>query len=174
MGKKMENNNSKRENVEKATEGRTDDVKNKKILGGVETASGDSDVKKKSTYGEEHTVPLKQLEELLETDFKTGLTITEAKKRLDKFGPNCLTPPKKTPEWIKFLKTMFMGFAMLLWVGAFLCFLAYGIQSYEGDTSPDYLYIGGALTFVVIVSGLFTYYHTRRTSPVRSWSPSPR
>ena len=57
---------------------------NKKNLGGVETASGDSDVKMKSTYGEEHTVPLKQLEKLLETDFKTGLTITEAKKRLDK------------------------------------------------------------------------------------------
>ena len=65
----MENNNSIKENVVKVTHGRTDDVKNKKNLGGVETASGDSDV-----------------------------------------------------------KTMFMGFAMLLWVGAFLCFLAYGIS----------------------------------------------
>ena len=103
----MENNNSIKENVVKVTHGRTDDVKNKKNLGGVETASGDSDV-----------------------------------------------------------KTMFMGFAMLLWVGAFLCFLAYGIQSYEGDTSPDYLYIGGALTFVVIVSGLFTYYQENKSSKV--------
>ena len=55
MDEKVKNNNSMKDNVEKVTPGRTDDVKNKKILGGVETASGDSDVKKKSTYGEEHT-----------------------------------------------------------------------------------------------------------------------
>ncbi len=41
---------------------------------------------------------------------------------------NCLTPPPTTPEWIKFLKNLFGGFAMLLWLGAILCFVAYFIQ----------------------------------------------
>ena len=45
-----------------------------------------------------------------------------------------LTPPKTTPEWIKFLLQMFGGFSTLLWVGAFLCFLAYGI---EVDTAEE-------------------------------------
>lgn len=53
-------------------------------------------------------------------------------------GPNALTPPKTTPEWIKFCKQLFGGFALLLWIGAILCFLAYGIQatSFE-EPQPD-------------------------------------
>ena len=29
---------------------------------------------------------------------------------------------------VKFCKNLFGGFALLLWLGAILCFLAYGIQ----------------------------------------------
>ena len=47
---------------------------------------------------------------------------------LAKHGPNALTPPPTTPEWVKFCQNMFSGFAMLLWFGAILCFIAYGIQ----------------------------------------------
>lgn len=57
-----------------------------------------------------------------------GLTDSQAKDLLLKFGPNALTPPPKTPEWIKFAKNLFGGFAMLLWIGAFLCFFAYGVD----------------------------------------------
>ena len=39
-----------------------------------------------------------------------------------------LTPPAKTPEWVKFCENLFGGFALLLWLGAILCFLAYSIQ----------------------------------------------
>jgi hypothetical protein len=41
---------------------------------------------------------------------------------------NALTPPPTTPEWIKFCQNLFGGFALLLWFGAALCFIAYGIQ----------------------------------------------
>ena len=37
------------------------------------------------------------------------------------------TYPAKSLQ-IKFCQCLFSGFAMLLWLGAFLCFLAYGIQ----------------------------------------------
>jgi len=130
------------------------------------SASGDSSGHRKSTYNDEHTVSLETLRDRLKTDFETGLANTEAKDRLEKFGPNSLTPPKKTPEWIKFLKTMFTGFAMLLWIAAVLCFVAYGIDASKGEPSPDNLYIGGALFFVVVVSGLFTYYQENQSSKV--------
>ena len=52
----------------------------------------------------------------------------QAAAGLAKHGPNALTPPPTTPEWVKFCQNMFSGFAMLLWFGAILCFIAYGIQ----------------------------------------------
>lgn len=63
-----------------------------------------------------------------------GLTNAKAKENYERDGPNALTPPKTTPEWVKFCKNLFGGFALLLWIGAILCFLAYAIQAgtYEG------------------------------------------
>ncbi|XP_076050491.1 sodium/potassium-transporting ATPase subunit alpha-like isoform X1 [Oratosquilla oratoria] len=53
-----------------------------------------------------------------------------------------LTPPKKTPEWVKFAKNLFGGFALLLWIGAILCFVAYSIESTsEEEPSNDNLYV---------------------------------
>ena len=46
--------------------------------------------------------------------------------------PFRLTPPAKTPEWVKFCENLFGGFALLLWLGAILCFLAYSIQVTTG------------------------------------------
>ena len=60
------------------------------------TAGGDFD-RKKTCYEDEHTIPLAELKEKLETYFESGLTNPEANDRLEKFGPNSLTPPK-TPE----------------------------------------------------------------------------
>ena len=55
---------------------------------------------------------------------------------------------------------------MLLWITAILCYVAYGIDSANGDPSPDNLYVGIALTVVVIVSGLFTYYQENKSSKI--------
>ena len=61
----------------------------------------------------------------------------------EKYGLNCLTPPPTTPEWVKFLQALFGGFAMLLWLGAGLCFLAYTIQATTLEEPPDdNLYLG--------------------------------
>ena len=62
------------------------------------------------------------------TDPDRGLTTAKAKSNLERDGLNALTPPPKTPEWIKFMKCLFGGFALLLWLGAILCFVAYTIQ----------------------------------------------
>ena len=61
--------------------------------------------------------------------YHQGLTAARAKEILTRDGPNALTPPPTTPEWVKFCKQLFGGFSTLLWIGAILCFLAYGIQA---------------------------------------------
>ncbi|VDN34330.1 unnamed protein product, partial [Cylicostephanus goldi] len=44
-----------------------------------------------------------------------GLTRAKAAEVLARDGPNALSPPRTTPEWIKFCKNLFGGFALLLW-----------------------------------------------------------
>ena len=50
------------------------------------------------------------------------------RKGIAENGLNQLTPPPTIPEWVKFCKCLFSGFALLLWSGAILCFIAFGIQ----------------------------------------------
>ena len=54
-----------------------------------------------STYNDEHTMPLEMLAKQLDTNLESGLSEVEAKMRLERDGPNSLTPPKKTPMWLK-------------------------------------------------------------------------
>lgn len=66
------------------------------------------------------------------------MTTAQAKAIFERDGPNALTPPRTTPEWVKFCKNLFGGFSMLLWVGAILCFVAYSIEvSTEEDVLGD-------------------------------------
>lgn len=61
----------------------------------------------------------------------------QAREIYERDGPNALTPPKKIPEWVKFCKQLFGGFALLLWIGAVLCFIAYSIQVGTSEGSVD-------------------------------------
>ena len=77
----------------------------------------------------DHRLSPEELYKKYQCSPETGLTQAQAKINLERDGPNALTPPPTTPVWIKFLKTLFGGFSMLLWLGAVLCFLAYSIQA---------------------------------------------
>jgi sodium/potassium-transporting ATPase subunit alpha len=91
-----------------------------------------------------------------------GLSHAKAKLNLARDGPNALTPPKQTPEWVKFCRNLFGGFAMLLWIGSALCFFAYGIQKSTGeDITDDNLYLGVVLAFVNFLTGVFSYYQVK-------------
>ena len=79
-----------------------------------------------------HKVDKEELAKRFSTDLEKGLTTEQAKKNVEEYGPNALTPPKTTPEWVKFCKNLFSGFAMLLWIGAILCYIAYTIQVHTG------------------------------------------
>ena len=59
-----------------------------------------------------HVVEASELCERFSTNLDKGLTTEQAKKNIEEYGPNALTPPKTTPEWVKFCKNLFSGFAM--------------------------------------------------------------
>merc|ERR1711881_282038 len=116
---------------------------------------------------DEHKVDLDVLLKRYETDIDKGLTKAQAAEGLKKHGPNALTPPPTTPEWVKFCQNMFSGFAMLLWVGAILCFVAYGIQASAYEEPPDdNLYLGVVLSAVVTVTGIFSYYQESKSAKI--------
>merc|ERR1712130_871758 len=75
-----------------------------------------------------HRVSVDELCKRFNSNVGEGLTDDQVAKGIAEHGLNQLTPPKTTPEWVKFCQCLFSGFAMLLWFGAILCFLAYGIQ----------------------------------------------
>src|SRR6218665_239443 len=64
------------------------------------------------------------------------MSVEAVEERLRLDGPNTLTPPRTIPAWLKFIKILFMGFSSLLWAGAVLCFVAYGIQCTQTDHPP--------------------------------------
>uniref|UniRef100_A0A8C1RUK3 Sodium/potassium-transporting ATPase subunit alpha n=1 Tax=Cyprinus carpio TaxID=7962 RepID=A0A8C1RUK3_CYPCA len=82
-------------------------------------------------------------------------------------GPNALTPPPTTPEWVKFCRQLFGGFSILLWTGAILCFLAYAIQAAtEDEPAGDNLYLGIVRSAVVIITGCFSYFQEAKSSKI--------
>jgi len=115
-----------------------------------------------------HKVPIEELLKRFNcTSIEAGLTDEQAKKGLEEHGPNALTPPPTTPEWIKFCQNLFSGFACLLWLGAILCFVAYTIQATNYEEPPDdNLYLGVVLTAVVTVTGVFSYYQESKSAKI--------
>merc|ERR1712117_454468 len=114
-----------------------------------------------------HKVSVEELLKRFSTQVERGLTEAQAAKNLAEYGRNELTPPPTTPEWVKFCQNLFSGFACLLWLGAILCFLAYGIQATTMEQPPDdNLYLGIVLTAVVVITGIFSYYQESKSSKI--------
>merc|ERR1712172_219058 len=114
-----------------------------------------------------HKVSVDELCKRWNTNVANGLTDDQSKANIEKFGLNQLTPPPTTPEWVKFCKNLFSGFAILLWIGAILCYIAYGIQATAYEEPPDdNLYLGVVLTAVVVVTGVFSYYQESKSSKI--------
>lgn len=116
---------------------------------------------------DEHKVELSELLARTQTDADKGLTSEQAAQKLEEFGYNELTPPKTTPEWIKFCQQLFGGFSTLLWAGAILCFIAYAIETSKNKNAmKDNLYLGIVLATVVIVTGIFSYFQEQKASNI--------
>merc|ERR1712226_836725 len=114
-----------------------------------------------------HKVDVATLCKRFNTSVENGLTDDQVEAGIKEHGKNQLTPPPTTPEWVKFCKCLFSGFAMLLWIGAILCFLAYSIQATNYEEPPDdNLYLGIVLSAVVTVTGIFSYYQESKSAKI--------
>ncbi|XP_054477556.1 sodium/potassium-transporting ATPase subunit alpha-3b isoform X2 [Anoplopoma fimbria] len=143
--------------------GDKDDRSPKKKKGGTK----DMDDLKKEVPITEHKMSIEETCRKYQTDIVQGLTNAKAAEYLIRDGPNALTPPPTTPEWIKFCRQLFGGFSILLWTGAILCFLAYAIQAAtEDDPAGDNLYLGIVLTAVVVITGCFSYFQEAKSSKI--------
>ncbi|GCC27312.1 sodium/potassium-transporting ATPase subunit alpha [Chiloscyllium punctatum] len=143
---------------ENATKPKKKDKKSKKR---------DMDELKKEVSLDDHKLSMEELARKYDTDLTQGLTNARAKEILLRDGPNALTPPPTTPEWVKFCRQLFGGFSILLWIGAVLCFLLYTIQAAtEDEPANDNLYLGVVLSTVVIVTSCFSYYQEAKSSKI--------
>ncbi|MFH1737261.1 MAG: cation-transporting P-type ATPase [Actinomycetota bacterium] len=83
--------------------------------------------------------------DLLQTSDK-GLSAAEAERRLEVFGPNELAELKKKPIILKFLGNFYHFFAILLWVGGALAFVA------------DMPQLGWAVFAVILINAVFSFW----------------
>lgn len=102
----------------------------------------------------EHQVSVEELCKKLGTDPAAGLTTAEAAIRLERDGPNMLSPPKVTPWWIKLGAQFLNFFAILLQVAAVLCFVGYALE----PEAVDNLYLGIVLVVVVVITAVFSFF----------------
>jgi sodium/potassium-transporting ATPase subunit alpha len=102
---------------------------------------------------EEHMWNTEKLFQKFHTSKDNGLTAAKADELFKQLGENALTEKASTPWYVMLIKEFTGFFALLLWGGSILCFIGYGMD----PTSNDNLFLGCILSFVVIVTGFFSY-----------------
>lgn len=127
-----------------------------------QSKDGDQEKKiKKLQDMDEHFIPIEDLVARLDTDLANGLTSEKAAAVLSRDGPNRLSPPRQTPQIVRFLSHMFGGFSLLLWFGAFLSIIAYFLNS-----DPSNIYLAIILILVVVVTAVFEYFQDSKAAKV--------
>lgn len=121
--------------------------------GGKKADAKAEDLKKELEMWE-HKVSVEELATKLGSDPVNGLSEAEAKIRLDRDGPNLLSPPKVTPWYVKLALQFLNFFAILLQVASILCFVGYALDS----EAKDNLYLGIVLYAVVIITAVFSFF----------------
>ncbi|TPX31362.1 hypothetical protein SmJEL517_g05314 [Synchytrium microbalum] len=136
-------------------------TKNEKAMSEKKAAAKKLDI-------EEHMLTFDQLKERHHTSFdpikptiSQGLTSEVAAQRLEQYGPNVLTPPKKTHWFIKFMEHLLSLFNALLIVSGILTYVLYGIVP-EGNSAN--LYIGAILIAVAFLNAMIEFYQLQKSA----------
>eukprot|EP00047_Mylnosiga_fluctuans_P005096 m.238404 g.238404 ORF g.238404 m.238404 type:complete len:1008 (+) comp13298_c0_seq1:69-3092(+) len=85
-----------------------------------------------------------------------GLTEDTAKTLLQRYGRNCLTPPKQTSLPMLFAIQLISGFGILLWFAAVLCFIAW--KPLGDPPDPLNLTLAICLVAVIVIQAFFNLY----------------
>ena len=86
-----------------------------------------------------------------------GLSLVEAEKRLQEFGPNRIEEIKGDPQWRRLLHEFTHFFALILWVAAALSIFAETRSPDEGMWQ-----LGVAILAVIMINGAFSYWQEYR------------
>jgi len=111
---------------------------------------------------DEHMIGPQALAERLGTSTENGLTPAQADAKHQEYGDNALQKKEATPWYIVFLHELTGFFSLLLWAGALLCFVGFGIQEDKEDKSN--LYLGVTLSVVTFLTGVFSYMQTSKSA----------
>ncbi|CAD8085019.1 unnamed protein product [Paramecium sonneborni] len=111
---------------------------------------------------DEHSIPLTELEKRLETSVKNGLSKSQIDSKLQQYGKNVLSSKERTPWYVKLLHELTNVFALLIWAGALLCFIAYGLAPED----PSNLYLGIVLIVVVVVTAVITFLQNQKSEAI--------
>lgn len=101
----------------------------------------------------QHIEVPEEVERRLGTSIKDGLSSDSVRQRLQKHGPNILTPPLHTPWWWQLLAHFTDFFSLLLQFAAALCVVAYILDPSESM----HIYLAGFLFGVVVATSLFSF-----------------
>jgi sodium/potassium-transporting ATPase subunit alpha len=140
----------------------------------VKITKGEKEEKQDFGLGDKewHLMSEEELFKELNTTLE-GITKEEQEKRYEQYGPNAITPPPTQPFWLKALIALVGGFQLMLWVGALLCFIVYGIS---GATDIQTLILAIVLVLVVVVTTSFQLYQEGKSDKVmaalKALSPS--
>lgn len=93
-----------------------------------------------------------------DTLHSTGLTMSQAADRILRDGPNSLSPPKLTPEWVKFLRHLMNPFMLLLDAAGALSMITYALD----QSVSINLWLGVILFVVVFFTSLMGYLSVSR------------
>lgn len=114
----------------------------------------------------DHVIPIQRLCDKLNTHSTRGLSNEEAARILARDGPNSLSPPKVTPEYVKFFRCLYGGFAALLWVCAMLCFMLYGVEVLMKHDGDGIEWFGVIIVAICLISGVFAYSQESKNTKV--------
>lgn len=112
---------------------------------------------------DQHIVPLEDLLKRYDVNPSTGINDTTIHSRQEKWGQNVLSPPKTTPWWQLYIHEITTPFAILLWVGALLCFVATWLNTGFNKLDENF-YLGCVLAIVNFLSGTFAYMQNAKSA----------
>ncbi|KAG8182330.1 hypothetical protein JTE90_004096 [Oedothorax gibbosus] len=102
---------------------------------------------------DDHCIPIKELEQRLETNLNDGLSKDQAEAILKRDGPNVLHPRRFAFSRLS-IRGMFAPFTVTMGIASVLCFVIYGIHKYTQDNNElDFAYYGFILLVVSLING---------------------
>ncbi|KAJ3192007.1 hypothetical protein HK101_007183 [Irineochytrium annulatum] len=142
-------------------------VQPKPVVKEVKAANKDEEKKLDIT---EHLMSFEELMAFHHTSFNSakpgeskGLTSEEAARRLQEYGPNMLTPPKKRNAFLRFCDILFGLFNLMLIIAGVAAYIVLAID-YQNNKQNAYL--GGIVIFVAFMNATIEFYQVQKSQAI--------